>query len=101
MRTLDCGHGIPEALLCGACQAEDKVGDLRRYISPHMAIPTMGPIDDLRTLVSLGLDGLDCAVIAIEIEDDFGVQFSDLEIETWRSVADIRASLRKQLGLVQ
>ena len=49
--------------------------------------------DPAALIDDLGLDGLDRQIIAMELEDRFGIEISDNTLEQWRTIADILATI--------
>lgn len=53
------------------------------------------PFDPATLIDDLCLDGLDRQVIAMELEDRFGIEIGDNALEQWRTIADIIATVEK------
>ena len=78
---------------------------------PDMTVPTviaiLGPMIDTprqieptsRLAADLGLDPLDCTVLALELEDAFDCDDMSTEAETWTTVADIIATVQRMTGV--
>jgi acyl carrier protein len=43
----------------------------------------------------LGLDSLDVVELCMEVEREFDIQISDVEVESWRTVEDVIQTIEK------
>jgi acyl carrier protein len=53
------------------------------------------PIAPSATFAELGLDAIDVAMLAMDIEDTFDIRLSDETINAWSCVADVVQSVGK------
>jgi len=56
------------------------------------------PLEPGALLADLGLDDLDLATIAVELDEALGIEISDRAIEGWQTMADIVATVDLLVG---
>lgn len=56
-----------------------------------------GLTDDLRLDDDLGYDSLGVMEVVVDLEEEFGIEIADEQIENWRTVGDVIRTVR---GLV-
>lgn len=67
---------------------------LQAVIGPMIDIPRM-PLEPGTLLSDLRLDVLDRATIAVELDEAYGIEIPDADIESWLTLADIAATLKR------
>jgi acyl carrier protein len=63
--------------------------EVRSLVAEHLGVDTKRVLDEARLVNDLGADWLDCLELMIAIEEDFGIEFSDDEIERLVVVGDL------------
>lgn len=65
---------------------------IQAVVGPLIDIPRM-PMEPGTLLADLGLDDLDTATIAVELDVLYGIEIPDADVEKWLTLADIAATL--------
>lgn len=55
-------------------------------------------VDPATELKSLGLDSLDLVEVMMQLEEEFGIEFSNDEMLSFTTVADVVADIEKKLN---
>ena len=75
--------------------SENKMEEFRAMFAARLGVKK---IDETKSLKDLGLDSLDVVEMCLDLEDRFGVQFETSELASFKTVADLYASVEKKLG---
>lgn len=67
---------------------------IQAAIGPLIDIP-MTPMEPGTLLADLRLDGLDCQSIACDLDEAYGIEIPDTDVESWLTLADIAATLQR------
>jgi len=67
---------------------------IQAVIGPLIDIPRM-PLEPGTLLADLRLDALDRATIAVELDEAYGIEIPDADVESWLTLADIAATLTR------
>ena len=64
-------------------------------MTPHQIINRYSRRDctDDDTFRELGVDAIDRQCIAVDVEEAYGIELTDAQIEAWHSVADVCATV--------
>lgn len=62
---------------------------IRELIAQHLGIKVQKVTNDARLEEDLGADSLDCVIITMELEDEFGIEIPDEKAEGWQTVDDV------------
>lgn len=65
---------------------------IQAVIGPLIDIPRI-PLEPGTLLADLRLDALDRATIAVELDEAYGIEIPDADVESWLTLADIAATL--------
>lgn len=65
---------------------------IQAVVGPLIDIPRI-PMEPGTLLADLGLDDLDKATIAVELDVLYGIEIPDADVEKWLTLADIVATL--------
>jgi acyl carrier protein len=66
---------------------------VRSLVAEHLGVDTKLVSDEARFVSDLGADWLDCLELMIAIEEDFGIEFADDEVERLIAVGDLIRSV--------
>jgi len=67
--------------------------EVRSLVAEHLGVDTKLVSDEARFMKDLGADWLDCVELIIAVEEDFGIEFADDEVERLVSVGDLIRSV--------
>lgn len=72
----------------------DKMKEIEKIFAKRVKLETIDANVELRTL---GLDSLDLVEVMMDIEDEFGVQFENEEMVSFKTVADVQHAIEKKI----
>ena len=67
----------------------------RNIVYKKLQALTKQKIDDSSDIYNIGIDSLDLVELVTEVEDEFGVEISDNELESFKTVSDVIKSFEK------
>jgi acyl carrier protein len=73
--------------------SEKAAMQVRSLVAKHLGVDTKLVLDEARFANDLGADWLDCLEVIIAIEEDFGIEFADDEVERLVAVGDLIRSV--------
>jgi acyl carrier protein len=67
---------------------------VRSLVAEHLRVDAKRVSDEARFVKDLGADWLDCLELMIAVEEDFGIEFADDEVEKLVVVGDLIRSVQ-------
>ena len=72
----------------------NKLEDIKKMFADKVKVDNVNPNMELK---ALGLDSLDLVELIMDIEDKYGVEFSNEELMSFKTVEDVLKSIEKKL----
>lgn len=72
----------------------DKINEIKARLAKAAHKET---VDEAMNLRDLGIDSLDIVELLLELEDEFGVHFDDMDMSNLVTVKDLLDAVRSQL----
>jgi acyl carrier protein len=69
---------------------------LRRVVATHLDVDTARLRPEASFMGDLGADSLDVIELVMAIEDEFGIEMSDEDVETLRTVSDAETYISRR-----
>jgi acyl carrier protein len=76
---------------------EDLDDRLKKTIADHLEID-MGQVTDTASFADLGADSLTVIEITMALEEEFGIEINDDDLETARTVGEVAALIRRLIA---
>lgn len=73
---------------------EEAIKKVQTVLTKKLKVDTIDPDKELR---ELGLDSLDVVELLLELEDEFGIEFSSDELKTLKKVNDLYNAIRAKI----
>lgn len=73
----------------------DKINEIKARLAKAAHKET---VDEAMNLRDLGIDSLDIVELLLELEDEFGVHFDDMDMSNLVTVKDLLDAVRSQLN---
>jgi acyl carrier protein len=74
------------------------VGRVRLLVSEQLGLSVAEVTSDASILDDLGADSLDVVEMVMAIEEVFGIEISDEDIESMRTIGDVETYVSSRLG---
>lgn len=72
----------------------NKLEEIKKMFADKVKVGNVNPNMELK---ALGLDSLDLVELIMDIEDKYGVEFSNEELMSFKTVEDVLKSIEKKL----
>lgn len=72
----------------------NKLEEIKKMFADKVKVDNVDPNMELK---ALGLDSLDLVELIMDIEDKYGVEFSNEELMSFKTVGDVLKSIEKKL----
>ncbi len=72
----------------------NKLEEIKKMFADKVKVDNVNPNMELK---ALGLDSLDLVELIMDIEDKYGVEFSNEELMSFKTVEDVLKSIEKKL----
>ncbi len=72
----------------------NKLEEIKKMFADKVKVDNVDPNMELK---ALGLDSLDLVELIMDIEDKYGVEFSNEELMSFKTVEDVLKSIEKKL----
>lgn len=73
---------------------DEAIKKVQAVLTKKLKIETIDPNKELR---ELGLDSLDVVELLLDLEDEFGVEFTSDELKTLKKVSDLYDAIRAKI----
>lgn len=70
------------------------LASIEKIFKDLLKVDSVSPETELK---SLGLDSLDLVEVMMQLEEEFGIEFSNDEMLNFKTVADVTADIEKKL----
>ena len=81
------------------CTLEDAKKRINKVIVEKLSVAEEEVVEEANIKDDLGADSLDVVEVVMGIEDDFGIEIPDEDVDSLRTVGDVYAYAQKRFSL--